>query len=44
VPPSIVYNEYLPALQQDPTVLQRMGLKLEQQPRRFSMHICAAAR
>ncbi len=30
VPPSIVYNEYLPALQQDPTVLQRMGLKLTQ--------------
>ena len=26
VPPSIIYNEYLPALQQDPTVLQRMGL------------------
>jgi murein L,D-transpeptidase YcbB/YkuD len=30
VPPSIVYNEYLPALQQDPTVLTRMGLKLSQ--------------
>ena len=29
VPPSIVYNEYLPALQQDPTVLQRMGLRIE---------------
>src|SRR5262245_40474094 len=28
VPPSIVYNEYLPALQQDPTVLERMGLRL----------------
>jgi L,D-transpeptidase YcbB len=28
VPPSIVHNEYLPALQQDPTVLSRMGLKL----------------
>ena len=28
VPPSIIYNEYLPALQ-DPTVLQRMGLRLE---------------
>jgi L,D-transpeptidase YcbB len=28
VPPSIVYNEYLPALQQDPTVLSRMGLKV----------------
>src|SRR5215216_4784401 len=30
VPPSIVYNEYLPALQQDPTVLKRMGLNLVQ--------------
>ncbi|OQW60603.1 MAG: peptidoglycan-binding protein [Proteobacteria bacterium SG_bin9] len=29
VPPSIVYNEYLPALQQDPNVLTRMGLRLE---------------
>lgn len=29
VPPSIITNEYLPALQQDPTVLERMGLKLE---------------
>jgi L,D-transpeptidase YcbB len=28
VPPSIVNNEYLPALQQDPTVLSRMGLKV----------------
>jgi murein L,D-transpeptidase YcbB/YkuD len=32
VPPSIVYNEYLPALQQDPTVLKRMGLNLVQRP------------
>jgi murein L,D-transpeptidase YcbB/YkuD len=32
VPPSIIYNEYLPALQQDPTVLQRMGLKLDRAP------------
>ena len=38
VPPSIVYNEYLPALQQDPTVLQRMGLKLSQN-RDGSIHI-----
>jgi murein L,D-transpeptidase YcbB/YkuD len=38
VPPSIVYNEYLPALQQDPTVLQRMGLKLSQN-RDGSVHI-----
>ncbi|MDQ8726911.1 L,D-transpeptidase family protein [Bradyrhizobium sp. LHD-71] len=30
VPPSIVYGEYLPALQQDPTVLERMGLRLTQ--------------
>jgi murein L,D-transpeptidase YcbB/YkuD len=29
VPPSIIYNEYLPALQQDPTVLERMGLRLD---------------
>ncbi len=32
VPPSIIYNEYLPALQQDPTVLERMGLKLQRNP------------
>jgi murein L,D-transpeptidase YcbB/YkuD len=38
VPPSIVYNEYLPALQQDPTVLDRMGLKLTQN-RDGSVHI-----
>jgi murein L,D-transpeptidase YcbB/YkuD len=30
VPPSIIQNEYLPALQQDPTVLDRMGLKVVQ--------------
>ena len=29
VPPSIVYNEYLPALQQDPNALTRLGLRLE---------------
>ena len=28
VPPSIVYGEYLPALQRDPTVLARMGLNV----------------
>jgi murein L,D-transpeptidase YcbB/YkuD len=28
VPQSIVQNEYLPALEQDPTVLDRMGLKV----------------
>ena len=38
VPPSIVYGEYLPALQQDPTVLQRMGLRLEQN-RDGSVHL-----
>ena len=32
VPPSIVNNEYLPALQQDPTVLDRMGLKVGHNP------------
>ncbi|HXW40610.1 MAG TPA: L,D-transpeptidase family protein [Xanthobacteraceae bacterium] len=29
VPPSIVNHEYLPALEQDPTVLDRMGLKID---------------
>jgi murein L,D-transpeptidase YcbB/YkuD len=29
VPPSIIQNEYLPALQQDPEALSRIGLKLE---------------
>jgi murein L,D-transpeptidase YcbB/YkuD len=29
VPQSIIYKEYLPALQQDPTVLTRMGLTLK---------------
>ncbi len=38
VPPSIIYNEYLPALQQDPTVLQRMGLRLDRN-RDGSIHI-----
>jgi murein L,D-transpeptidase YcbB/YkuD len=32
VPPSIINREYLPALQQDPTVLDRMGLKVDQNP------------
>ncbi len=32
VPASIVYKEYLPALQQDPTVLARMGLEVAQNP------------
>ncbi len=30
VPPSIIQNEYLPALQQDPQALERIGLKVEQ--------------
>ncbi len=38
VPPSIIYNEYLPALQRDPTVLDRMGLKLTQN-RDGSVHV-----
>lgn len=32
VPPSIIQNEYLPALAQDPTVLERMGLRIQQNP------------
>jgi murein L,D-transpeptidase YcbB/YkuD len=32
VPPSIVNREYLPALQQDPTVMERMGLKVGKNP------------
>ena len=32
VPPSIVNKEYLPALQQDPTVLERMGLVVSHNP------------
>jgi murein L,D-transpeptidase YcbB/YkuD len=32
VPPSIAANEYLPLLQQDPTILQRMGLRMSYNP------------
>jgi murein L,D-transpeptidase YcbB/YkuD len=32
VPPSIIENEYLPALQQDPDALERIGLKMRQDP------------
>ena len=32
VPPSIIENEYLPALQQDPDALARIGLKIRQDP------------
>jgi L,D-transpeptidase YcbB len=38
VPPSIINNEYLPALAQDPTVLDRMGLRVEYN-RDGSVHI-----
>jgi murein L,D-transpeptidase YcbB/YkuD len=38
VPPSIVRNEYLPALAQDPTVLARMGLRVSYN-RDGSVHI-----
>ena len=32
VPESIIYNEYLPALQRDPRILDRLGLKLIRGP------------
>jgi murein L,D-transpeptidase YcbB/YkuD len=32
VPPSIIQNEYLPALQQDPDAMERIGLKLTRNP------------
>ncbi len=32
VPPSIVAREYMPALRQDPTVLERMGLQVTRNP------------
>jgi murein L,D-transpeptidase YcbB/YkuD len=32
VPPSIIEKEYLPALQQDPNALDRIGLKVRQDP------------
>jgi L,D-transpeptidase YcbB len=38
VPPSIVQNEYLPALQQDPDALARIGLEVEYNPD-GSLHI-----
>ncbi len=38
VPPSIIHNEYLPALSRDPTVLDRMGLRMEHN-RDGSVHI-----
>ena len=44
VPPSIIENEYLPALQQDPQALDRIGLKVEQDRRRHHPHLAAAGR
>jgi murein L,D-transpeptidase YcbB/YkuD len=38
VPPSIVYNEYLPVLQQDPGALARIGVKVTQN-RDGSLHM-----
>jgi murein L,D-transpeptidase YcbB/YkuD len=38
VPPSIIANEYLPAVRQDPGVLERMGLRMEQN-RDGTLHI-----
>ncbi len=32
VPPSIIQNEYLPALEADPNALDRIGLKIKQDP------------
>ncbi len=32
VPPSIIANEYLPALRNDPDAIRRIGLKMEQNP------------
>ena len=44
VPPSIVHNEYLPALQQDPTVLAADGPQGRLQSRRQRAHLSAAGR
>ena len=32
VPPSIIQNEYLPALREDPNAMERIGLKVQQNP------------
>lgn len=32
VPSSIIYNEYIPALRQDPTAMSRMGIEVSQKP------------
>ncbi len=39
VPPSIIENEYLPALQQDPDALDRIGLKTDAGCRRHRAHL-----
>ena len=44
VPPSIVHNEYLPALAQDPTVLARVGLVVGRTPTAASTSISRPAR
>ncbi len=44
VPPSIVHNEYLPALAQDPTVLERMGLRVSATIPMAASHFAAARR
>ncbi len=44
VPPSIIQNEYLPALQQDPHAMERIGLKLTRNPDGTHPHLPAAGR
>ena len=44
VPPSIIRNEYLPALQRDPGALSRIGLKIGRNRGRLDPHLPAARR
>jgi murein L,D-transpeptidase YcbB/YkuD len=44
VPPSIVYNEYLPALQRDPDRVAAHGTTARAEPRRLDPHLAAAGR
>ena len=44
VPPSIIENEYLPALQQDPQALDRIGLQADPGRRWHHPHLAAAGR
>ena len=44
VPPSIIRNEYLPALARDPGALSRIGLQVEPQLRWLDPHLSAAGR